>query len=128
MPLPQPANTTCDIYRQTNTPPAAPNVAGVACHLSSDFIRRLNTNEAGPETDFVFTHVMLVDLATDVRDGFNFWAYLASPDGPDHVYVPDKDGTPFRVVFVERHGRGTANDHKRVYLDREIPNWPTDHI
>ena len=33
MPLPIAPNTTCDIYRVTNSPPAAPDVAGVRCYL-----------------------------------------------------------------------------------------------
>jgi hypothetical protein len=44
------------------------------------------------------------------------------------VYLPDKNGTAFRVMFVERVNRGLASDHKRVYLDRLLPTWPTNDL
>jgi hypothetical protein len=127
----QRANTTCDIYRNINAPPAAPDVAGVKGYLTPDF--------AGPHRAAVvtgtiqrWTHVLLVPPATDVRDG-----YPSAPPGPgeestpgtqDHVYVPDKNGTKFEVIFVERLGRGTAADAKRVYLQRQQMTWPSDDV
>jgi hypothetical protein len=42
--------------------------------------------------------------------------------------VPDSTGTAFLVKFVERVGYGTPNDHKRVYLDRAGPTWPTNNL
>jgi hypothetical protein len=29
---------------------------------------------------------------------------------------------------VERRCRGTATDHKKVYLSRYLPTWPTNNL
>jgi hypothetical protein len=58
-------------------------------------------------------------------------AAAGSSNNPDTVYVPTKTGTPFTVVFVERVGKGTPFDHKRVYLQREsglVVPWPTNDV
>ena len=126
------SNTTCDIYRNGNGPPAAPDVAGVACLLTPDF--------AGPHLAAIttssilrWTHVLLVPPTTDVRDGYQGSGGGAvgtelNPAGADWVFVPDKNGTRFAVIFVERLGRGTGGDVKRVYLQRQFPAWPTNNL
>src|SRR5262245_16633511 len=119
-----PANTTCDVYRNSNAPPAAPDVAGVPCLLQPDYAR--GRSAAGFD-QVGWTHVLVIGLATDVRDGWSAGAPL-QPGAYDRVYVPDRDGTPFSVVFVERVGRGTAQDCKRVYLLREQPTYPTNEV
>lgn len=124
MPLPFFPNNTCDIYHSGVSPPAAPSVAGVACLLIPGFDRRTETGE-GDAATLRFTHTMLVDLLIDIRDAFNNFGVGATADT---IYVPDKNGTPFLVVFVERLGRGTAHDYKQVYLDRKRPTWPTDNL
>jgi hypothetical protein len=61
----------------------------------------------------------------DIRDGYTgFLSQLVQ----DSVYVPDKNGTHFVVIFVERVDRGTPHEHKRVFLDRQVPAWPTDNL
>jgi hypothetical protein len=126
MGLPVPANTTCDIYRGGTGPPAAPAVAGVACYLSVDYERRMETGES-MSTTLRYTHVMLVDVSVDIRDGMS--NYSNTSGNCDLVYVPDKNGTKFQVNFVERHNRGNLQvDHKRVFLDRALPTWPTNNI
>lgn len=124
MSIPLPPNNTCDIYRNGNAPPAAPDVPAVPCHLSSDFARR---QEIGEDMDVQnkFTHIMLVELATDVRDG---WHSFTSQGFSDIVYIPDQGGTAFRVAFVERKNRGQPGDHKKVYLNRKLPAWPTNNL
>ncbi|HXG12263.1 MAG TPA: hypothetical protein VNK04_21085 [Gemmataceae bacterium] len=124
MALPLPPNTTCDIYHGPNAPPAAPDIAGEPCHLSARFGEYGSRQGAGDQ--WRYTHVLAVGPTTDVRDEYD--AGDAGTTVPDTVYVPDKDGTPFVVVFVERVGRGTAQDHKRVYLDRKQPTWPTNEL
>jgi hypothetical protein len=124
MPLPT-TNTTCDIYRSANSPPAAPDVAAVPCLLQPDYARGRGTVFSDPSKAWM--HVLLVDLATDVRDGWTSGVPL-QPGAYDRVYVPDRNGTPFSVVFVERVGRGTAQDSKRVYLRREQPIYPTNEV
>jgi hypothetical protein len=124
MGLSLPANTTCDIYRSGHAPPAAPDVAAVRCHLQADYARRMETGES-EQPALRFTHALLLDVAADVRDDFDSWGGLVANDT---VYVPDKNGTAFRVVFVERHARGLPADCKKVYLDRHTPNWPTNNL
>jgi hypothetical protein len=69
--------------------------------------------------------VLLVDAAVDVRDGY---AGAQGFNALDDVYIPDQNGTKFRVVFVERVHRGLPTDHKCVYLDRQLPTWPTNDL
>jgi hypothetical protein len=123
MAIPIAPNTTCDIYRSTGSPPAAPDVAGVAVYLAADYEQRLEggESEAGPRH---YTHVLLCDPAVDVRDAFNAWSVGLG----DKVYVPDQSGTLWRVIFVERRARNTPQDHKRVYLDRAAVAWPSDNL
>ena len=45
MTLPLPANTTCDIYRNANAPPAAPDVAGVSIALIAVYGQGLEEQE-----------------------------------------------------------------------------------
>lgn len=111
-------NTTCDIYRDAHSPPSAPDVAGVACRLEALTVYDTSTNE-------YVTHLLYVPATTDVRD--NYPNFLDGRDG-DKVYVPDKNGTLFRVVLVRRHMRGTEQDHKQVVLRRQAVTWPSDNV
>jgi hypothetical protein len=58
-------------------------------------------------------------------------AAAPATNNPDTAYAPNQNGTPFYVVFVQRVGKGTPFDHKRVYLQRcaggVIP-WPTNDL
>jgi len=137
MSLPVTPNTTCDIYRLGAAPPGPPSVPGVRCHLKGDWRGgqeagdRLRSDGLAPPTSvsntFQWTHVALMDASVDIRD-----AYTGAGNpfaGQDTLFVPDKTGTKFQVVFVERVGRGTAFDYKRVFLDRTpMPGWPTDNV
>ena len=116
--LPAP-NTTCDIYYSPNAPPAAPNVAGVPCHLTARFVEGSEAS-VGSQT-FRWTHLLYVTAAVDVRDTW--------PNTPaNQVYIPDKNNTAFEVVFVELVNRGTPAAYKRVYLNRQAPTWPTSQL
>ena len=53
---------------------------------------------------------------------------LGTPSGWDWLWVPDKNGTKFAVVFVARVGRGTGSDAKLLYLLRQPPTWPTNDL
>jgi hypothetical protein len=141
MGLPTPPNTTCDIYRAGHAPPAAPDVAGVAVNLSGAFAdahRAAVSGMQSPSGNFPilrWTHVMLVDVGVDIRDNYQgpvttdqFAGYEQPYAFGDTVYVPDKSGTIFYVVFVERLGYGSGFDHKRVYLQRGLPAWPTNNL
>jgi hypothetical protein len=105
--FPIPSNTTCDIYRDTNAPPANPDVAGVSGSLVP-MPRNLKST-------VVYTHWIDVPLATDVRDA-------------DWLYVPDKNGTKFAVQWVERIRFGGGSDYKRAYLLRQAVNWPSQNL
>jgi Concanavalin A-like lectin/glucanases superfamily/IPT/TIG domain len=114
-------NTTCDIYRFGNGPPATPDVAAVPCCFIScfDVGRERGEKEA---LQFRFTARMLVAPDTDVRDNFNAWT--GSGTSCDSVYIPDQTATGYNVVFVERINRGLPSDALCVYLDRLPIIWP----
>jgi len=115
------ANTTCDIYRDGNAPPSAPDVAAVPCFLRPAFPQG---NEAAANTGLFYSHILEVDVAADVRDGA---AEIGGP-GADWVYVPDKDGTQFSVIAVVRTGYGTGVDRRRVFLKRMATTYPTTYL
>jgi hypothetical protein len=126
MSLPVPPNTTCDIYRVGNAPPAAPDVAAVACHLRPDWLGGQESGDRALAVALVtWTHILLVDVAVDIRDAYTGGLAAAEQDS---VYIPDKNGTRFKVAFSERVFRGQTQDHKRVYLDRQTPTWPTNEV
>jgi hypothetical protein len=118
--LPLPANVTCDIYRNANNPPASPDVATVAGHLIAAYQRALEAGESRSAGDR-YDYVLSVDVSVDVRDGYN----VGSVAQADKAYIPDQNGVKYWVRFVERRGRGTPHDHKRVYLCRDAVTWPT---
>jgi len=119
MSLPVPANTTCDIYHGTNTPPSPPDVAGVSCYLEERF-RNIKPQTGNPT--IIYDHILRVEASVDIRDGYNGTA------GSSTVYIPDKGGTRFLVVAVARVGRGMGVDHKIVYLQRQHVTWPSDDV
>jgi hypothetical protein len=106
-----PPNTTCDVYHQGNAPPNPPDVAGVPVFLQGRF-RNIKPVNAG-----VYTHLMHVALGVNVRAGNN-----------EQVYIPDKNGTQFTVVTVQRIRAGGGNDYKVVYLDRQGVAWPSNNL
>jgi hypothetical protein len=126
MALPVAPNTTCDIYRVGVSPPLSPpSVAGVPCFLKADW---RGGQEAGDRTNSyvqTWTHIMLVDPSVDIRDSY---IGQEGQSAQDAVYIPDQHGTRFFVVFVERVQRGSPHDHKRVFLDRQTPAWPTNEL
>lgn len=107
-------NATCDIYRSGNAPPAAADVAGVTFALVSAFA------EGGSltSTDDRYTHVGYFDVSVDIRDPHQGGT-------GDTIYIPDKDGAGYQVVFVEKV-RNRAAGFKRVFLDRESISWPVN--
>jgi hypothetical protein len=112
-------NTTCDVYIDPNAPAAAPDTAGVSICLQADFRQGSEASE-GSQT-WRWTHLMFCVDTVDVRDGW--------PSGTaNRVYVPDKNGTRFDVVFVERVNRGTPQSYLRVFLKRNTPTWPTAQL
>jgi hypothetical protein len=121
MSIPTQPNATCDIYRNGNTPPSTPDVAGVSCFLRPDFSR----GRFQQASEVTWTHTMLVDVSIDVRDGYSGQSTWTQQDS---IYVPDKNGTKFNVVLCERTMRGTAHEHLVVYLDRLQPTWPTAEL
>jgi hypothetical protein len=127
MTLPIAPNTTCDIYRTGRAPPAAPDVAGVNIFLTANYERRMETGE-GEAVGYRYTHVMSCDISVDVRDSISNMTVPGTAVN-DVVYVPNRNGTPFSVRFVEIRNRSSpALVHKRVYLDRQQPTWPTNNL
>ena len=126
MALPTPPNTTFDIYRFGSMPPAAPAIAGVTGHLQPDWRRGQEQGDrASVPQQLVWTHVLLVESSVDLRDCYAGGLSAATQDS---VYIPDQNGTGFRVTFIERVHRNGIQDHKRVYLDRQAPTWPTNEL
>jgi hypothetical protein len=102
-------NTTCDIYRAGRAPPQAPDVANVKCFLVSKGQSTLTTP--------YYTHALLVEVTTDIRDAFtNF----TTPGTHDNVYVPAgaTTQTQFGVVLVRTKGLTTALLVKEALLLR----------
>jgi hypothetical protein len=124
MTLPIATNTTCDIYRYGSGPPASPAVSGVNGFLSPDWRRGQESGDHAAAS-LTWTHVMLIEASVDIRD---LYISQSAAAAQDVVYVPDQNGTPFSVVFIELVGRGTPSEHKRVYLDRQAPPWPTNEL
>ena len=118
MSLPMAANVTCDIYHGGNTPPGSPDVAGAAAYLEEDF------SNLKPTTNppFAYSHILRLEATVDVRDNYNGVA------GGSALFVPNQTGTRFQVQAVARVGRGTALDHKIVYLLRTYVAWPSDDV
>ena len=90
------SNTTCDIYRASRLPPAAPDISGVSALIAPKGASTLTTQN--------YTHVMYVALTTDIRDkaagapaGFSVDAANA-----DTVWIPDKNGTRYDIVLIRR--------------------------
>src|SRR5262245_55637769 len=124
MALPITANTTCDIYRSGNLPPSPPDVAAVPCFFRPAY--REGKESAEGAAGNTYTHVLLVAADVDIRDCYTGSGTYSLQD---NVFVPANATTPqFRVMFVERVGRGTALDHKRIFLDRQGVTWPSDDV
>jgi hypothetical protein len=109
MALPIPTNTTADLYRSPNAPPAAPTIAALPGGLQGRG-RNIKTN-------IIYTHSFDLALGTDVRFSMT-----------DTLYIPDKNGTAFTVMFTERIRFGFGNDFIRVYLNRKAAPWPTNNL
>ncbi len=123
MTLPIPPNVTFDLYRGDNSPPGTPDVSA-AGYLRPAFTRGLEAGEGLADTGQRFSHLLMVDPSCDVRDLYHAGTLLTATSS-DFVYVPDQEGTPFRVVFVERRLRGSPFDHLRVFLSRGEVAWPS---
>jgi len=96
------------------------------CDLQGDFGK--GHQGIGGTTNYRWTHVMLLGPTVDIRDDYKFADESTAPVTHDNVYIPDAAGVKYQVVFVERIGRGTASDHKRVYLKRQAVTWPSDNV
>jgi hypothetical protein len=124
MALPQTPNNTCDIYRTGNAPPATPDVAAVPCYFKALFQVGLETGE-GDATSKKFDHVLVVDCSTDIRDAYDAGAIGATADT---VYIPDKNGVGYTVIYVEIMHWGMAGQHKGVYVSRKTTTFPTNNL
>jgi hypothetical protein len=113
-----PANTTCDVYRNNNGPPAAPDVPGVSIHMSPRF-RNIKVATGG---GFVYDHIVSLPLTTDVRDN-----WPVGTNG-DYLYLPNQNGLPYLVQFVERVRLRGADDYLRAYVIVQAPTWPATDL
>jgi hypothetical protein len=122
MAVPSP-NTTCDIYRGNSQGPpvGSPDVSGVKITLIERF-RNIKPPVEGIPPFGVYSHILYMPPTTDVRDG--------GATGIDEIYIPNKNGTRFIVVWVARTGQGTALDIKVVYVYRDPAGtvFPTNDL
>jgi len=121
--LPLPANATCDIYRAGRAPPSAPDVAGVSINFQHTVHhQKWKPNAAQQNAPIqVYEYIAIVPLNTDIRDNGNGGA------SQDTIYVPNQNGTPFTVVWVERIGH-PSGDFLRAYLTRNTTTFPTTNL
>jgi len=108
-------NTTCDYFENGNLPSThTPDLAAVPIFLDGDFMRgNLGLDKLH------WTHVLQVGNKVEI---------LAGDSTANQIYVPDKDGTCFEIVFVEVINRGKADSFKRVYLERKSITWPSEQL
>jgi hypothetical protein len=118
-------NSKCQIYHSPNLPPAAPDVADVPCILKPDWAAGQEGGDRGT-LQLVWTHIMLIDATVDIRDSYA-GAGAFNPQG-DIAYIPESTSMGYTVIFIEVIQPGTPNAHKRVYLDRQQPTWPTNDL
>jgi len=112
---------TCDIFRAGAGSAAATNVP---CQLVPDFNR--GRQHFSGEVN-AYTHYLIIDAAVDIRDGSTGIA-TNNPANADTVKIPGNgaaSAVSYTVIYVEYHNRGATGEHKRVYLNRGTPSWPT---
>src|SRR5262245_40337363 len=104
----RPPNTTFDVYLGGNLPPDAPDLSGASGHLRDQWREGGEANKSN--RTFFWTAVLEVALGVNIPDAF--------PGGPGDttLWVPDKNGDAYTVVFVERERRSRGGDFQRVYL------------
>ena len=108
-------NTTCDYFEDGHLPETdLPDLAAVPIFLDGDFMRgNLGIG------NLRWTHLLKVRGNVEIQ----------AADSPANlVYVPNKDGTCFEIVFVEVLERGKAGSFKRVYLERKSITWPSEQL
>jgi hypothetical protein len=132
MGMPIKTNTTCDIYRSSHTPPAAPDVAGVSINLESTFGPPRMSATVNSSTGSRWTHLALCEITVDIRGRLqrqhHRWPGHVHGDVRQHLCTGQKNGAKFEVVFVERVGYNSGQDFFRVYLQRSNPTWPTQNL
>jgi hypothetical protein len=121
-------NTTCDIYRSTGALASQSN----KIFLTEDYARAHFPNIVASTTGR-WTHVAYMAPTTDIRDAYAPGATFSDTFGStfDTIYVPNKTDSrkvAYNVVFVERVGKGTIHDLKRVYLSRAAVTWPSANL
>jgi len=133
MSLPLPPNVRVDLFRTAN--PASPYPGGDPAASVDGYLKpAASTGRHGTAEWLKWTHVLFLPPETDVRDAYNSQLDPARDNsGADTVIVHDSTTasrkTAYYVVFVEVVGRGSPNQHLRVYLDRFAPNqWPNDAL
>src|SRR5262249_10501093 len=108
----RPPNTTFDVYLGGQLPPAAPDASGFRGHLRDQWREGSEANKG--DRTFFWTAVLEVPLGINLPD-----SYPSSP-GNTTLWVPDKNGDAYTVVFVERERRGRGGDFQRVYLVKGV--------
>jgi hypothetical protein len=123
-------NVAIDIWRNANLANPTPDVSNVPGILTEAFLEGRAVAMV-PGVAAGFTHVLLVDSGTDIRDGYDG----TYGNNPDYASIPSgaspANYTLFIVIMVEGKGTTTANNgaaYFKVYLDRITPEWPTNNV
>jgi hypothetical protein len=106
-------NTTFDLYLNGRFPPAAPDVAGLTGCLRDRFelgSEATGFKKIGSARQFVWTTILELPLGPNIPDAY--------PGAPSRtmIWVPDQNGTPYSVIYVERERAYRGADFLRVYL------------
>jgi hypothetical protein len=122
-------NVTVGIYAGSNA--AAPYLLGPLRSTVAGYLApRVQDGRFGSATWLKWTHWLLLNPGTDVRDAYNSQLDPARNNAlGDTVVELDVGGvkkTAWYVVFVELVAAGTSAAYLRCYLDRFQPSgWPT---
>lgn len=108
-------NTTLDYFEDGHLPPDdEPDLASIPGFIDGDFMRgNLGIDKLH------WTHVLQVGCNVEIQ---------TDDSAANHVYVPDKDGTCFEIIFIEMLNRGRAGSFKRVFLERKSISWPSEQL
>lgn len=122
-------NVTLDIYRTFSAANPYPiqGTKAAAAGVSGRLRPHVQRGRFGfQDPKIKWTHLLELEAGVDIRSAYNSWTGPSEPSGnADTVLVKDYPivgrCSAFYVVLVQRSGRGQADEHLSVYLDRLQP-------
>ncbi len=101
-------NTTFDIYLSGSLPPAAPDVTGAQGYFLERFQQGNECNEG--DRTFLWSALLEVSVGVNLPDNY------PSTVSDTTIWLPDKNGSPWTVVFTSTVRDYPGHPFKRVYL------------